>query len=303
MSSQTIAALGIGNMGAALAKALLHAGNKLIIWNRTADRPLVHELVKAGASYEGNVHTAITQSQDTVILCFTDYNAIYAALDPIKGYNNALTGKTIVNLTNGTPKQAGEMEKWIKARGATHYFDGSVLVTPEMIATPHSLLIYSGENQVVFDSHVKSLVSVLGNPVYHGSQVGAAAAQDIAMLAAMYGLFQGALVGMNILKRSGGDSGDIKVLPGTENITTPIIGALAPLLNRLAHTIDDKSWADNNGNPLDMMLYGIRNIIEAADDVGVDASGFQVLANAMAKGVDDGYGNGDFAVSSNYLLK
>lgn len=55
-------------------------------------------------------------------------------LEPLAGTTYGLSGKTIVNLTNGTPKQAIEMSQWIKYRGAAHYFDGAVLVTLQMVA-------------------------------------------------------------------------------------------------------------------------------------------------------------------------
>lgn len=45
----------MGNMGGVLASALVNAGFKLTIWNRTADRPQVKSLVEAGAVYESRI--------------------------------------------------------------------------------------------------------------------------------------------------------------------------------------------------------------------------------------------------------
>ncbi|KAJ2974148.1 hypothetical protein NQ176_g6212 [Zarea fungicola] len=96
-----------------------------------------------------------------------------------------------------------------------------------------------------------------------------------------------------------GDGVDI----GTELVTTPIMTALAPLLTRMARTVDAQAWSDNGGNPLAMMLAGIDNVTQAADDLKVNASGLAILANAMRKAVEDGFGDGDFSVTSQYLLK
>lgn len=69
------------------------------------------------------------------------------------------------------------------------------------------------------------------------------------MLATIGGMFYGALVGMGILKRAGKANGN-KVLPGTNQITTPIITALAKHLDTLAATVDSEEWKVNNGSPL-----------------------------------------------------
>ena len=299
-SSHNITAFGIGNMGAALAHAILKAGTKLTIWNRTADRELVKSVVKAGATLETDVKKAIAKSDGILIFCVIDYNSMYKLLEPLAGTSDGLSGKTIVNLTNGTPKQAVEMSQWIKARGAAHYVDGAVLVTPQMVATPQSLLIYSGETQDVFDG-IKTALTPLGNPLYYGPEVDAAAAQDLAMLATMYGMFYGAFVGMGILKRAGKAHGN-KVLPGTSQVTTPIITALAGHLDKLAAVVDSEDWQVNDGNPLLMQVFGLNNIVQAAEDAKVNGSGLKVMADAMGKAVEDGWGDGALSAAIKHLL-
>ncbi|KAJ3483881.1 hypothetical protein NLG97_g7200 [Lecanicillium saksenae] len=141
------------------------------------------------------------------------------------------------------------------------------------------------------------------------------------MLSAMYGLFQGAFIGFGILQRSGrnrggarqASSGDAKeeeeeekknkLTPGTEQVTAPIMAALAPLLARMAKTIDAQNWSDNGGNPLGMMLAGLDNITEAARDVNVNADGLVVFADAVRKAAADGHADSDFSVTSQYLLQ
>lgn len=298
-TSRNVTAFGIGNMGAALAHALLKADTKVTIWNRTVDRPQVQSVVEAGATLEADVKAAISGSNDILLFCLIDYDAMYKTLEPINGTSDGLAGKTIVNVTNGTPQQALEMSNWIKARGAAHYFDGAVLVTPQMVATPQSLLVYSGESQETFDD-IKTLLQPLGAPLYYGSQVDAAAAQDLAMLATMYGMFYGAFVGFGILKRSG-QGQDVKVAPGTKQITIPVMEALTAYLGLLADVIDSEDWASNGGNPLLMQVAGVANIIQAAKDANVNASGLEVLAEAMGKAVEDGWADGNVAAASKFI--
>lgn len=294
-STQNVTIFGVGNIGAALSHALMKAGTRLTVWNRTATKPLVKSVVEAGAILETNVRTAIAGS-DLLIFSVLDYNAIYTLLEPIHAVSNCLAGKIIVNVTNGTPAEAVGMDEWTKAQGAAHYFDGAVLVTPQMVGTPHSLLIYSGETQDIFDG-IKATLASLGLPLYYGPKVGSAATHDTAMLATMCGMFYGALVGMGILRRAGNE-----VSPGTRQVTTAIIGALVPHLDKLAAAVDSGD-AGVEGSSLFMMLPGLKNILQTAEDLDVDASGLKAMGDAIAKAINDGRGDEGLAATLDYMLK
>jgi len=300
-SSSEIALVGIGNMGAALAHALLGAGTKVTAWNRTADRALVKSVISAGASFQPDLSQAIHNSSGLVIVCVLNYDTIYTIFGSLAAANDALAGKTVINLTNGTPKQAAEMKEWIMGHGADDYYDGAVLVTPQMVATPQSLLVYSGGTEDAFDG-IREHLLPLGLPLYYGPTVEAAAAQDLAMLATMYGMFYGAFVGVGMLKQIGRASG-AQVAPGIKQITAPIIAALTPLLSLFAEIIDKEDWSDNGGNPLSMQVAAVENIIQAAADSNVDAGGFAVLVNAMKQAVKSGWGDGSLTAAIVHMMK
>jgi hypothetical protein len=307
MPYQRVTCIGIGNMGAALASTLLKAKSPLTIWNRTANRPQIASLVESGAEFEGNIESAIAKSDDVVILCVLDYDAIYHAFAPLDSSQTSLAGKTVVNLTNGTPREARKAEEWMKAHGAARYFDGGVMVTPQLVGTPHSFVVYSGESEDGF-SGVSKLLAPLGAAQYVGPDAGAAAIRDLAALAAMYGMFCGAFTGMGLLKkqkRQAGGEGEeeTKVLPAVEKVVVPLLTALVPYVSLLAKSIDEETWDDNMGNPLGMQLAGVKNIIRACEEEGVDGRGLEFLSSVMQKVVDERGGDGGVAVVGKYLLK
>lgn len=304
MSSQRVTCIGVGNMGAALAATLLKAKTPVTIWNRTAGRPQVAPLVDSGAEFESDFGSAVSKSDNVVIVCLLDYDAIYGAFSPLGSSPSSLTGKTIVNLTNGTPREARAAEEWMKAHGAAHYFDGGVMVTPQLVGTPHSFVLYSGDDEETF-AGISGLLAPLGAAQYVAPDAGAAAIQDLAALAAMYGMFCGAFTGMGLLKRQlrRVDGEEVKILPDVEKVVLPLLTALVPYLGPIAKSIDEETWDDNMGNPLAMQLAGVKNIIRACEDEGVDGTGLQFFSSVMQRAVDERGGDGGVAVVGKYLLK
>src|SRR5688572_15625198 len=133
MSQQNhVTVIGLGAMGQALAAAFLKNGHPTTVWNRTAEK--ADDLVAKGARRAATVAEAVLASP-VVVVCVLDYDVVREILAPAGG---ALSGRAIVNLTNGTPQQARETAKWIAAQGAD-YLDGGIMATPPMIGEPHAL--------------------------------------------------------------------------------------------------------------------------------------------------------------------
>ncbi|KFA46876.1 hypothetical protein S40293_03631 [Stachybotrys chartarum IBT 40293] len=295
MSSQ-ITCIGIGNMGAALAQALLKAETPVTIWNRTVDRPQVKAVIEAGGVLEPNIELAI-QKSDIIVICVLNYETIFHALAPLKSSSSSLANKKIINLTNGTPRQAREAEEWMKARGASQYFDGAVMVTPSLVDSPHSFLVYSGESEDDFSS-VATALKPLGQALYVAPDASAASAFDLAALAAMYGMFSGAFIGMSLLKKQFG-----KTVPGVDKVVLPVLTALVPYVGLIAKSVDEKTWMEDNlGNPLAMQLAGVGNILQACKDEGVHGAGLEFLAAMMERAVGEGAGDGGVAAVGDYYL-
>ncbi|KAI8712044.1 NAD-binding-2 domain-containing protein [Fusarium sp. LHS14.1] len=294
---QALTFLGLGNMGSALVQALLKASHKVTIWNRTADRPQVRAAVEAGAALEVDVQTAISKN-NIMVICLLDYSSIKSALTEIS--TSALEGKTIFNLTNGTPKQAREMAAWATSHSVKYYFDGAVMVPPQMIGGPQSFVVASGQSPEAFKS-IASLLEPVGRPEYLGVAIDAAARYDLAALSSMFGMFSGMFVAMALLKK-GHTAADEKLEPVVSGSLNPFLGALIPYNGLIARSWDDKAWDDNLGNPIGMQAQALRNILEACRDDGMDDGFLKYLTMAMEGVVKDRGENGGIAIIGEYLL-
>ncbi|KAK3291613.1 uncharacterized protein B0H64DRAFT_330193 [Chaetomium fimeti] len=324
----TITSIGIGNMGAALASALLKSPTppNLTIWNRTADRPHVKALITEGAVFEPSLTSAIARS-NTILICLLDYPSITTALAPVLEETTTTTttphplaGKTIINLTNGTPNQARAMEATLKRLGAAAYFDGGIMVTPQLVGTPASFVILSGESQARFDSadendnegggHVAALLKPVGAVQYVAADAGAASLYDVAALTAMYGMFMGAFTGIALLRKQkrqeqvqGGVGEMVAAKPAVDSVMVPVLTALVPYVSLLADGVDKEDWMEDLGNPLAMQAAGMRNILQTCEEEGVDGTGMRFISQLMDRAVEEGFGAGGVATIAKYLFK
>src|SRR5215208_5079476 len=102
MSEVTV--IGLGNMGSALARALLENGRAVTVWNRSAKKAA--PLVEKGAVLAPHIGAALTASP-IILVCVTNY----AAANHILGEaGKDLSGKVLIQCTTGSPKDARASE-------------------------------------------------------------------------------------------------------------------------------------------------------------------------------------------------
>ena len=155
--------LGLGNMGRALAQALLNEGHKVTVWNRTAAR--AEALVRNGATLAKSPTEAIAASQLT-IMCVLDNESARAILESsVTGQSFA--GKTLVQFTTGTADELNAQRDWISSNGG-HFIAGGILVFPSGIGKPNTLIVYAGEPEA-FETSRALLSGLGGSPHYLGS--------------------------------------------------------------------------------------------------------------------------------------
>lgn len=301
MSGLTL--VGLGSMGAAIGHAFLKAGIKLTVWNRTTTRPAVQELIEAGALFEPDLPTALATSP-TTLFCVLSYENIDNLLNQLKktGAENVLHNKTIINLTNGTPRQARELhENMHQSFNVARYFDGGIMVTPQAVGQPFAIVFISGkDDETSFnDSHAKYVVSQIGAPQYIASDPGAAALYDLALLAGMYGLFAGSFTAMAMMRKQ---KDHPQIAPPVSKYLTPLLQFMAPHIDQIARAWDDEDWS-NQGNPMEMQRIAVSNILQTCEEEGVDGGSLKHFAEIMEKLVHTHGGEGGIAQIGPLMLK
>ncbi|MFC9968061.1 NAD(P)-dependent oxidoreductase [Nocardia ignorata] len=179
---QRVSVIGLGAMGAALAKALLAGGHEVTVWNRTAAR--AEPLVAEGATVATTSAEAMAAG-DLVILCVLDDAAVREHVEPAA---EQLRGRVLVNLTTTTPEQGRSLGRWAEANGV-ELIDGGIMAVPSMIGGPAAFLLYSGST-AAFD-RFRHVLDLFGRAEWVGTDYGAAAMYDLAILGGMYSMFAG----------------------------------------------------------------------------------------------------------------
>lgn len=201
MSSTTeapsaVSVVGLGAIGSRVAQALLAARAAVTVWNRNPTR--VDPLITQGAVRAPSVADAAAASP-LVILALTDYAAVTEVLDASSA---ALSGRTVVTLSTGSPDEARRAAHSAEQAGAA-YLDGGVQTGPEAIGSAGATFLYSGP-RAVFDHHRRALETI-GSPRYLGTDPGAAAVWDLALFGLWYDAQIGYLRALETVRAAGID--------------------------------------------------------------------------------------------------
>ncbi len=189
--------VGLGNMGSALAEALMSAGWRVTGWNRTAGKS--QALRQKGVSTAGSVAEAASAA-DVTIVCVSDH----AATEEIifnDAVGTALNDKLLVQLSTISADQSRETAAWAEAHGVT-YLESSILGLPSDVTEGSAIVVYAGP-QEAFDEHKEMLFALGGNPKHVSEDIGAAVTFDKIIYACGYGAMQSFIQGAAIAHAKG----------------------------------------------------------------------------------------------------
>lgn len=275
-----ISLLGLGAMGRALTARFLQRGHTVTVWNRTPGK--AGALIAEGARERQSAADAIAAS-DVTVICVLDYAAVSSVIDESA---SALSGRALVNLTNGTPAQARYVAKRVAELGSA-YLDGGIMATPPMIGGEHALILYSG-SKATFDAHAGSL-EALGAANYLGADPGLASLHDLALLSGMYGLFAGFFHASALVDSEGIRSGSFLKLLG------PWMAAMMGELSGYAEKIDTGRHGVDVVSNLAMQAASLDNILTATRQQGVATDLLDPMLALFRRRAAAGFGHEDIS--------
>lgn len=284
----SIAVVGLGMMGSALAAALLARGYRVTVWNRTGAK--AKALVEQGATLARDVAEAASLSR-AMIVCVSDHAAIKSVFDS-DAVARALEGKCLLQLGVVTPVQAQEIDGWAQSRGID-YLEASILGVPSLIAAGTANLVCSGAGEI-FAEH-KPLLEVFGN-VYHISPaIGAAYQVDKLIYPLGYGTTLGFIQGA-AMARAAGYSLDVYT-----KIITDWSKLLAERFATYGELLDKENYDVFQGS-LEVWRDGYGDAVKMCQSLGVDDTLPKAHLAMMNKGVDAGHGREEILAVFKTLL-
>ncbi|NYI05856.1 NAD(P)-dependent oxidoreductase [Allostreptomyces psammosilenae] len=274
MSKTPVTVIGLGPMGRAMVDAFLTAGHPVTVWNRTASR--ADDLVARGATRAATVREALL-ANELVVLSLTDYDAMYAILEPA---TDALAGRVLVNLSSDTPARSRAGAEWAAGHGA-RYLTGGVQVPPSGIGSPESSTFYSGPKEV-FEAHQATL-RVLTGTDYRGEDPGLAPLYYQIGMDMFWTALTSWVHAVAVARANGISAADL--LPQA----TETLGGLPQFLEFYTPRID----AGEHPGDVDRLAMGvasIEHVVHTAEDSGVDPSLPAAVLEVFRRGAEAGHG-------------
>jgi 3-hydroxyisobutyrate dehydrogenase-like beta-hydroxyacid dehydrogenase len=270
-----VSVLGLGAMGSALARVLLQKEYDVTVWNRSPEKK--QPLVEAGARAAVTAAEAL-QASPVIFICVADYEA---TKEMLSGHDIArqLAGRTLVQLSTGTSREARESEAWVTQLGG-EYLDGAIIAYPDHIGTEVAKILIAGLEGSF--ERCKHVLECLGGVIYVGTGIGAAAALDMALLSYYLSLYLGVIQGAHLCESEG---------VGIE--------VFASLLERgaaraLAKTIHKNDYTQTDA-PIRVWAASVHRIQAQAHDSGSSQQLPDFLVGVLKRAMESGHGESDIA--------
>jgi len=275
-----ITVVGLGAMGAALARTLIEAGRDVTVWNRSPEK--MQPLVSMGAHAAPNFTEALKASP-RLIVCLPDYDStakLFKQFDVLP----LLNGHTVIQLSTATPKEAVISENWFSDHGAS-YLDGAILCWPGNIGTATGQIVVAGPEPVFADCRA-DLQHLAGDLRYLGQNIRAPATLDLAFLSRTVGIIFGSIHGALVCEAEG--------VPVSE------FTALLPAGDRavpLTQAINDGSFdtITKAGASVDVAGSAVTRMQQQAHDAGINSELPDLLCDWVERAQVAGYGSQETA--------
>ncbi|HEV2363106.1 MAG TPA: NAD(P)-binding domain-containing protein [Caulobacteraceae bacterium] len=225
-----VSVIGLGRMGSALAQALLLGGIPLVVCNRTRAR--CEPLREQGATVAVGIAEALAQSS-TALVSVADYAAAGSLFFGTEGPD--LRGKTLIQLSSGTPQEAREWSLACAERGG-QTLTGAILGYPMHIGTPQAQLLISGPEDLYAGS--RDLLALLGAPTHVGEAFGGSSALDCAVLAGSMLSIIGLIQGIELCRSESVDPARLV------DITNALLAAMPQVNEMILQAVLTRDYAD-----------------------------------------------------------
>jgi 3-hydroxyisobutyrate dehydrogenase-like beta-hydroxyacid dehydrogenase len=279
---RSVAFIGLGKMGSAMAANVMRAGFDVVVYNRTPEK--AQPLLRQGASAAGSAREAAAAA-DAVVTNLMDDASVRAVVEGPEGVAAGLReGKVHVGTTTNSPALATELAALHAGRGG-HYVAAPVLGRPDAAAAKRLVALVGGDREIV-DQCRPLLDSFAATVTYVG---GEARMANSAKLALNY--FVVSLIDL---------MGDVYVLAEKSDVSPDLMAGFFravlahPGLQAYAAQIRARDFAEA-GFELRGGLKDVNLILDAASAAGVPLPHADVIRDKFQEAVRSGMGEKDWA--------
>jgi 3-hydroxyisobutyrate dehydrogenase-like beta-hydroxyacid dehydrogenase len=272
-----VSLIGLGAMGSALARAFIGAGHSLTIWNRTTAR--MTPLLSRGA-IAANSPADAAKASKVCFFCVDNYSVTRNLIENT-GMLESLSGRTLVQLSTGTPAEARDLAHWLSTH-SVNVLDGAILPYPDGIGTAEAQILFAGPTDIY--KSCKPILDCLGGDLRHVSEeVGAAAVLDMALLTHQLSNYLGVWHGARVCE--------------AEGLGVDVFASMLPPDDPAAHLAwrIHKAEYDNPGATLEVWNAALDRIVEHARDANINPEIPELISSLFRRAIALGHGNRNIA--------
>ncbi|MFI1380781.1 NAD(P)-dependent oxidoreductase [Embleya sp. NPDC020886] len=275
-----VTVLGLGEMGSALAGAFVAGGRPTTVWNRTPGRD--EALLALGARPAGDVREAVAAGS----LVIVNVKGNDAAREILAAAGDALAGRAVVNLTDGTSGEARAMAEWAAGREAA-YLHGQIMTIAPAVGDPDAVVFYGGSGEV-FARYGAELALIGGRGSLLGEDAGIPGLYGMAVHGTMWGTLNGFLHAAALLSAEG-----VEVRRFLEQ-AGPSVSALFSILPSIAAEVDRGEYAADFG-ALKHHLPSLADLVGESRARGIDVEFPEYTRALVADAVERGHGEDSYS--------
>jgi 3-hydroxyisobutyrate dehydrogenase-like beta-hydroxyacid dehydrogenase len=236
--------VGLGAMGAGIARRLLDAGYDIVGWNRTKEK--AEPLVEAGMGW-ANTPRELAQSVDVLFTMLTNTAAIEAVADGPDGVLAGLReGAVWADISTISPNASVALAERVRAAGAS-FLDCPVSGSPATLAAGQMSVMVGGDRDAF--ERIEEVLHAIGPKVTYIGPNGHAILTKVAINLALVVSVTAFAEGVVLVEKAGANREAVVDAVLKSVIASPVIGYRAPLL------VDDTDvFADVELQQKDLLL-------------------------------------------------
>ncbi|MGW1379421.1 NAD(P)-dependent oxidoreductase [Streptomyces sp. NPDC002446] len=275
-----VTVIGLGEMGFALADAFLDGGHPTTVWNRTPDK--ADSLVAKGAERSATARDAVAASP--LVVVSVKGNATARAV--LESSGDALSGRSVLNLTDGTSAEARAVAEWVEDQGA-QYLHGQIMTIAPGIGGAETVIFYGGSDAVFHHFH-PTLRLIGGRGTLISADAGVPALYGMAVHGTMWGALNGFLHAAALLSSEG-----IGVKRFLDD-AGPSVAALLASFPVIADEVDRGEYATPYG-ALQHHRPSVEDLVRESGARNIDVEFPGYTLGLVNKAVEDGHANDSYS--------
>lgn len=275
-----VTVIGLGEMGFTLASAFLAGGHPTTVWNRTPER--ADALVAKGARRAATIREAVAAGSLVVV----SVKGSATARELLEASGDALSGRAVVNLTDGTSAEVRAVADWAADQGA-QYLHGQIMTIAPGIGGADTVIFYGGSD-AVYDRYGTTLRLIGGRGTLVSDDAGVPTLYGMAVHGTMWGTLNGFLHAAALLSSEGVE---VKRFLDAAQASLAALSASFPMI---ADEVDRGAYATEYG-ALQHHRPSVEDLVRESEARNIDAEFPRYTLGLVNAAVEAGHADDSYA--------